>query len=61
MDLKVTEGIIRTTQYRFIKKKFKKYRLRFSAKNQKFHKAIVGLWRKKRAETATSSDVEILA
>ena len=31
----------------------------FQPKNQIFHKAIV--WRKKIAETATASDVEILA
>ena len=59
MELKVTEGINQDYLVKIYEKKFKKYRLRFSAKNQTFHKAI--LWRKKRAETTTASDVEILA
>ena len=59
MDLKVTEGIIRTTQYRFMKKNPKKIHLDFQPKIKNFHKAIV--WGKKMAETTTAGDVQILA
>ena len=59
MDLKVTEGIIRTTQYRFMKKNFKKID-QFAAKNRKFPKAIQ-YGEKKEPKTATAGDVQILA
>ena len=62
MDLKVTGGIIRTTQYRFMKQKSSpppKLTSIFRQKIKNFISAIV--WRKKKAEMATASDVEILA
>ena len=59
MDLKVTEGIIRTTQYRFMKKNPKNIDLDFQPKIKNFIRLQYG--EKKWAETVMASDVEILA
>ena len=59
MDLKLSEGNIRTTQYRFMSKNSKNLDSDFERKIQKIPKGIV--WLKKLAETATASAVEMLA
>ena len=59
MDLKLSEGIIRTTYWKFMAKNYKILDFDFQRKIQKIPKGIV--WPKKMAETATASKVQILA
>ena len=59
MDLKLSEGIIRTTYCKFMAKNYKILDFDFQLKNLKIPKGIV--WPKKLAETAMASKVQILA
>ena len=59
MDLKLSEGIIRTTYWKFMAKNYKILDFDFQRKIQKFLRVQYG--RKKMAETATASKVQILA
>ena len=60
MGLKLSEGIIQTTQYRFMLKNPKNLDFGFQRKIQNFLRVYI-VWPKKMAETATVSDVQILA